>query len=140
MEKICVQVIGAHPERRTLQLDLHQVMYASFSQEATVGNLKDAIISLLAQTSDFDFRDKYTFGVISFQADGRNKKDTPDPDPQYFALAVLDDLSDAQKNDIIAEEFPDKSELERVQYFDTIKESYVLLSIIRNHNNRLYTI
>ena len=115
-------------------------MYASFSQEATVGNLKDAIISLLAQTSDFDFRDKYTFGVISFQADGRNKKDTPDPDPQYFALAVLDDLSDAQKNDIIAEEFPDKSELERVQYFDTIKESYVLLSIIRNHNNRLYTI
>ena len=108
-------------------MDLHQVLFASTSQEAYIRDIKAAIISLLAQATDVDFRDRYTFGIISVLADGRNKKDTPDPDPQYFALATLDDLSDAQKSEILAREFPDKSEFERVQHFDTQKERYKII-------------
>ena len=129
-------MIGAHPERRNLQMDLHQVLYASLAQEAYIKDLKKAIISLLAQASDYDFRDRYTFGVISVLADGRNKKDSPDPDPQYFALAVLDDLTDTQKSEILSNEFPDKAEHERAQIFDTTKEWYNANNFlnIRNHN------
>ena len=121
MQKISLQVIGANPERRNLQMDLNQLLIASTSQESRIQDIKDAVLSLLVQAEDFDFRDKYTFGVISYCADGRNKKDVADPDPQYFGLAILDDITDDQKLKMLANEFPELSDVEKLRKFDTTK-------------------
>ena len=98
-----------------------QNVYGSLSQEAKVQDLKNSIIAMLAQTEDYDFRDRYTFGVVSFRADGRNLKDSADPDYRYFGMIVLDDFTDRQKAEIMAETVPDLSEVDRVRLFDTTK-------------------
>ena len=102
-------------------MTLAQNVYGSLSQEATIKDLKKSIIAMLAQTEDHDFRDRYTFGVISFQADGRKKKGTADPDYKYFGLSILDDFTDKQKSENIKSLYPDLSEEERVRRFDTMK-------------------
>ena len=109
-------------------MDLDTNLYASLTQEAKIQDFKETILALLAQSEDFDFRDKYTFGVISVKADGRNQEGSSDPDHQYFGIAILDDFTDTQKAETLKILFPDLSEAERVQKFDTTKVRVCTLS------------
>ena len=104
-----------------MESQLEQTVYGSLSQEAQVKDLKEAIIALLAQAEDYDFRDKYTFGVVAVKADGRNVLGSADPDPKYFALIALDDFTDQHKSDTLRAENRQLNDFQRVQMFDTMK-------------------
>ena len=121
-----IQIIGLHGETRALQMDVNQVIIASLTQEAKIGDLKSSIIALLLQAQDIDVTGKYTFGVVTAWLDGRNAKDVDDPDPIQFALMVLDDFTDEQKIEIINDKMKKYSWLsdaDKVRIFDTEKVS-----------------
>ena len=131
VKKIRLQAIGIDTESRNFEKSLDHRIISSLSDESTINDLRESILSLLCQAEDYDFRDKYTFGVVSVLADGRNAEGSADPDPQYFCLTVLDDFTDEKKAEILAQEFSGKSELERVQQFDTTKDRRLYYIICR---------
>ena len=119
--KLHIQAVSQDRETSQLEVSVSQKIIASFTHEGSVGDLTRGILSALATAEDFDAANKYTFGVVSVLLDGRNKEGNPDMDPEYFALAVLDDFSDDQKDLLLQQEFPKLTKSQRVRKFDTTK-------------------
>ena len=78
-------------------MDLNQTIVGSLTEEATIQDLTDAILTTLMLAEDLKICSKYTLGVVSVKLDGRNRENNGDIDPEYFALAIFDDFTNDQK-------------------------------------------
>ena len=95
--KASFQIVGQNPESYKLQMDLNQAIIGSLSEESTIQDLTNAVLTTLILAEDLKILNKYTLGVVSVKLDGRNRENNPDIDPEYFALAIFDDFTDDQK-------------------------------------------